>query len=625
MKDAPDVALTREPETLASGIRQALDLLPPTGRWKLGLLVVANMATSILDLVGVLLVGALTWVLVAYSGEASTELPNISILDWTFSTENLVSVRGMAVLGVGAAAFLIAKSVSGTYLTRRTLRYLANRQAAASKELSDEVFRGPLTEIQKSPSQEVAFALLGGVNAAVVGLLGAAALALSEVALLVLLGFILLLVSPLVSIGAVVFFAALAVFMHRVLGSWAGATGRELSVTGYALTRWVQETISSFRELTVLNRMGAQSRSMEPMLDRSAHASATGTFIAQFPKYVYETALLLGALLLGAVLFATRPPGEAVATISIFLAAGSRILPSMLRLQNDIVSIRHSIGIAQPTFALAARFRDGGVLKDGRAQVRPSHGDESVVTPFVPTVSLDRVFARYPDSPDWALSDVSLVIKPGGRAALVGPTGSGKSTLVDVILGILPIQSGEVLIDGVPPLSAFSCWPGSVAYVPQSVSLVEGTVAQNVALGVPDEKIDRERVMKVLRDAHMLEDLDSQRMGIDTEVGERGVRLSGGQRQRLGIARALYSSPQLLVLDEATSALDAETELSITEMLAALQGQVTTIVVAHRLATIRDADEVLYVEGGRVIAQGSFDEVRQRVGHFAESARILGL
>ena len=224
-----------------------------------------------------------------------------------------------------------------------------------------------------------------------------------------------------------------------------------------------------------------------------------------------------------------------------------------------------------------------------------------------------------------ALAAVSLNVPAGSSLAIVGPTGAGKSTLADLILGVLIPDSGVTLIGGFAPAEAIRKSPGAVGYVPQDVAMVNGTVRENVALGFPVEIIDDEWVWDALRRAHLGKFLRDSREGIDTLIGEHGIKLSGGQRQRLGIARALYTRPKLLVLDEATSALDAETEKAIAQTLKELEGTVTTVTIAHRLATIRHCDLVVYLEGGRVQAQGSFNEVRAMAPQFDRQAQLLGL
>jgi len=235
------------------------------------------------------------------------------------------------------------------------------------------------------------------------------------------------------------------------------------------------------------------------------------------------------------------------------------------------------------------------------------------------------VFFAYSDSEAWVLDDVTLAVEVGRSLAIVGPTGAGKSTLADVILGVLQPAMGEVNIGGLPPLSTFATWPGAVAYVPQDVAMTNGTVRDNVALGLPFEAIDDNWAWDALERAHLADFLRRNRDGLDTVIGEHGIKLSGGQRQRLGVARALYSRPKLLVLDEATSALDAETERAIAMTLAALEGEVTTVTVAHRLATIIHCDTIAYLESGKITALGTFDEVRASAPNFDHQATLLGL
>jgi ATP-binding cassette subfamily C protein len=245
--------------------------------------------------------------------------------------------------------------------------------------------------------------------------------------------------------------------------------------------------------------------------------------------------------------------------------------------------------------------------------------------PFVARVEMSMVSVSYPGATIPALDHVSFDILPGQSVAVVGPTGSGKSTLTDVLLGVLPMDSGITTICGVDPRRAIASWPGKISYVPQDVSILNGTIRENVAVGIPSADVDDHAAWAALEKAHLAEALRTDREGLDTLVGEHGFQLSGGQKQRLGIARALYSNPELLVMDEATSALDAETERLITQTLESLDGDVTLVVVAHRLATVKNADMLLYMERGKLIAAGSFAEVRRMVPNFERNAALMGL
>ena len=213
----------------------------------------------------------------------------------------------------------------------------------------------------------------------------------------------------------------------------------------------------------------------------------------------------------------------------------------------------------------------------------------------------------------------------GSSVAFVGPSGAGKTTIVDVLLGVLAPDTGKVTISGMAPLAAVAKWPGAVSYVPQDVVISNGTIRENVALGYPIAVATDELVMGALKVANLDDFIEGLPEGVDTSVGERGTKISGGQRQRLGIARAMFTKPHLLVLDEATSSLDGETEASISAAIHALRGSTTVVMIAHRLSTVRNADIVVYLAGGKAIASGTFEEVRRAVPDFDRQAVLMGL
>ena len=294
------------------------------------------------------------------------------------------------------------------------------------------------------------------------------------------------------------------------------------------------------------------------------------------------------------------------------------------------LTIRNAAVQAQPTFFMVDFLARTSAAdnKSASARISAARIHEHVLSgypDFEGRVVVDAATLTYNDALEPALIEVSCEVPAGTSVAFVGSTGAGKSTLADVVLGVMHPNSGVVTISGLSPREAIDRWPGAISYVPQTVALVAGSVRENVALGLPAEAIDDDLVWEALKRAHLDSFLVQNREGLDTMIGERGFRLSGGQRQRLGIARALYTRPKLLVLDEATSSLDAETEQSIMTTMEELEGEVTTITVAHRLATVRHADQVIYLEGGRIVARGTFDEVRASITDFDRQARLLGL
>jgi ABC-type multidrug transport system fused ATPase/permease subunit len=224
-----------------------------------------------------------------------------------------------------------------------------------------------------------------------------------------------------------------------------------------------------------------------------------------------------------------------------------------------------------------------------------------------------------------AISGISLSIQPGTVVAVVGLSGAGKTTIIDVLLGVLEPDEGSVLISGLSPSEAVSKWPGAIGYVPQDVAISAGSIRENVAQGFPKQQATDELVISALRVAQLDNFVANLPEGLDTQVGERGAKISGGQRQRLGIARAMFTRPHLLVLDEATSSLDGETEVNISEAIHELRGSTTVVLIAHRLSTVRNADSVVYLADGKIKAMGTFDYVREAVADFDRQAKLMGL
>jgi ATP-binding cassette, subfamily B, bacterial PglK len=616
--------------TLIESVRASFALLTKRDRRLFGLATLAQMLLSLLDLAGILLIGAIG--AVAISGIDPNALP-ASLLDWKerFGLGSLTASQLIGLLATIAVVLLLTKTLLSALITRRMLRFLANRQADVSARLARKILSRPLLEVQRWSTSEVLYALTGGVSAAITTLLGSTLIIATEVFLFAIIGIGLFIVDPLLTLSAAGFFAVIVYFLQIWLGRASSRNASIQANRGMSTITTVSEALTTYRETTVLNRRDFYIDRFDRLARESARAGATNAFLAEIPKYVLESALVVGAFVLAIVQFLTKDLAAAAAIVGLFLAAGFRIIPALLRLQGAGISIRSAAAAARKTFELAFWFG----LKDGqgessnrisdsqaraiRERIAAGHGD------FNAEVVVTDVTLIYPDAERPAVIGASARVGSGRSLALVGSTGAGKSTLADLILGVLEPDSGEVLISGVPPREAVVRWPGAIAYIPQSVGLTEGTVRENVALGLPDLAIDDELVWEALERAHLAEFLRDTREGLHTVIGERGVRLSGGQRQRLGIARALYTRPRLLVLDEATSALDAETEQAITETLRELEGDVTTITIAHRLATIRFADEVVFMRHGVIEARGSFEEVRASTPDFERQAHLLGL
>ena len=609
-------------------VRESLSLLAPRERRLLLLIVVLQSALSTLDVVAIGLIGI---VAAMATGTVTGRLANM--LESVQNEVGLGNVdSGSVVIGLGAVAglMLVSKSAVSFVITRRIFAFLAKRQAMISSSLAERLLKRPLLEVQQRSSQTVGYALTLGVNAITVGVIGQATIFAAEASLLLILAAALFFVDPVVTLFTIVFFTFVVLVMHRAIAGWASRLGRESGDTQVQSYEAIEELLSTYREVVVSGRRSLFVTRFRELRWRAGRVQSELAVVGTVSKYVFEVAVIVGGGLLAVSQTLTHDTQSAVAVIALFLAAASRIMPSLLRLQTAALAIRSNSGVAQVTFDLVndlAKVDQFGVttVEDVGAGDRVMRGIAEGHWGFVPSVRMDRVGLTYPGASEAAIDGVSFDVPAGTSLALVGSTGAGKSTLADLILGVVEPDVGTALLSGRAPGDAIRQWPGAVAYVPQDIALVNSDVRGNVALGLALDQVEDERVWEALERAQLADFLRAQREGLDTVVGEHGVRLSGGQRQRLGLARALFTRPRLLVLDEATSALDADTELAISRSLSMLAGDVTLIVIAHRLATVRGTDQIVHLDRGRVSAIGTFEELRIAVPAFNRQASLLGL
>ena len=496
---------------------------------------------------------------------------------------------------------------------------MSRRGAKLSATLVSRLLAQPLIKVESRTTQETLFAVTTGVSLVTLQVLAPLIVLIADIALLTLMAFGLFILDPTTAIGTFAVFSLIGFSLHKFMHTRAGNLGKgstELVIKG---NEKIIEVFGSYREAVVRNRRDYYSREIGSLRFAISDIAAEIYFLPYISKYVIEIAVILGAVSVSATVFLMQDATHAVSTLAVFLAAGTRIAPAVLRVQQGLASIKRALGEATPTIELVNNLRDVNPTDNIDDNVDVIHKG------FESEIKILDVSLSYPNVTNKAISNVTLSIPAGASVAFVGPSGAGKTTLIDVLLGVLDPDDGKVLISGLPPLLAVTKWPGSVSYVPQDVMITSGTFRENVALGYPISKASDELVMSALKVAHLDEFILSLQDGLETQVGERGTKISGGQRQRLGIARAMFTRPLLLVLDEATSALDGETEASISDSIHALRGSTTVVMIAHRLSTVRNADIVVYMEGGKVISTGTFDQVRAAVPNFDLQAKLMGL
>lgn len=611
-------------------IQRSLDTLDSRGRFAIGALVAAQTAVAVISLVGIMLVGLAVTAVTNSSTESSasglgSRLTDLLRLDASSPDKALV------LAGLGGCLLLLTTAMT-YFITRATFRFMANRQAALSVEIMGRIMRRTWVFAREQSSQEVSWVVIHGTRSVALGILAQSVVLASEVVLLVTLGIGLAVLEPAVTLATFLFFLLVAFVLHRLLSRWAHQIGVRNKQTDVDSLETIQEGLRSFREISISGRVPFFMREFGVIRRDGAQALADSFLLGMSSKYVFDAALVVGGGLLVVSQAASRGFEAALPVVAVFLIAASRMTPSLLRLQTALFNIKVWTSQAEGTFALMDRLSDEESRAPAETEVSSQDLERRVVKilerppgDFVPVLRVANVTARYPNSATAALLDVSITVEEGESIAVVGPTGAGKSTLADVVLGQMDPERGTVLLSGMPIRDTLARWPGLVAYVPQEATLVNGTVRDNVALGLPREVVDDEQVWEALAQSKLEPFFRSERDGLETLVGEHGTRLSGGQRQRLGIARALYSRPRFLVLDEATSALDAETEAAIAATIGALAASTTQMVIAHRLATVVNCSRVIYIDRGRIVAAGTFEEVRSTVPAFDKQAGLLGL
>lgn len=599
-------------------LARAIKVLSRSDRRKIIAVTILQILMGGLDLLGVVAIGLLGALSVTglQSGppgnRVDAALRVLHIQNETFQTQAII-------LGVSAVVLLVGRTVLSIFFTRRILFFLSRRGAKISAELISRLLSQPLLFVQSRTTQETVYAVTSGVERIVLQVLASLVVWIADLALLVVMILGLLVVDPLTAISTLAVFVMVGYFLYRFMHVRAGSLGVENSLLNIKSNEKIVEVFASYRESVVRNRRDYYAREIGHLRYSLANTSAEMGFLPYVSKYVIETTVVVGAVLIGAAQFILQDSTHAIATLAIFLAAGSRIAPAVLRLQQGTITIKNGLGIAAPTLDLIDALGSEPFTENIDDSVDVLHEG------FVSEISIKGVSLTYPNKQFPAIEDVSIVIPAGSSIAFVGPSGAGKTTIIDVLLGVLNPDCGSVLISGLPPLVAVAKWPGAVSYVPQDVVIAAGTVRENVALGYPVEQATDDLVLEALRVAHLDGFALDLPEGINTQVGERGAMISGGQRQRLGIARAMFTRPHLLVLDEATSSLDGETEASISEAIHALRGSTTVVIIAHRLSTVRNVDRVVYLSSGRVVATGTFDEVRLAVPDFDRQAKIMGL
>jgi ABC-type multidrug transport system fused ATPase/permease subunit len=557
---------------------------------------------GIFDLIGIALMGAVG--AIAITGlQTNTSPKNLTKYFAILNLESKPFQFQVAIVASLAIFFMIARTLFSAYILKKALFFLATLSADISEKIVAKLFSSSLKIIQEKSVSEYTYALTSGVSAMTIGVGGAAIALASDLSLLILITITLMWVNLPLALITIVYFSLVAFFLYRQLSTKVRKYGQESSKLTILTQSFLSQSIYSFRELFVKNIEANRIHEVSKARRESTLLEADLNFLTNISKYTLEISLLLGGLILSAVQFSASSAIEAITILSLFLAAGMRIAPSVLRVQQNLLGIKQQYGASTPTIQLINSLEGITAPKFEVPKFQRTHGG------FYPEIAIQDLSFNYPGSSKQVFSSINLEVKFGNFVVFVGPSGAGKTTLIDLILGLHLPTKGLIQISNLKPKEAIEMWPGAIGYVPQNVELFQGTILENITFGYSEKEWAIEDVWETLSAANLKDFVEDLPQGLHTLVGERGATLSGGQKQRLGIARALFTNPSLIVLDEATNALDLDAEHAISTFLETIRGKKTVLVIAHRFSTVNKADQIVYIEDGKLVFDGTQEQI----------------
>ncbi len=419
----------------------------------------------------------------------------------------------------------------------------------------------------------------------------------SETVVASLIFIMMLVMDARMTLFVVVLFGVMTVFIIKVFKPRLNRIGAQNQTIQSRIAKWRIQAIYGLKDVKVLNREEFFIRNYYESGKVGANVSTTYAVMNNIPRLLIETVFIVGVL--GFIAIYIRGGGDMSAmanTLVAFGVAAIRVLPSVNRINTYITQISYT----QPSLDFVYQNLQEGMKTDAMLAERKANSQKDKLK-LENRIELNHISFHYPDTDKNIFTDAHMVVPKGKSVGIIGTSGAGKSTIVDILLGLLHAQEGEITCDGVDIFKNYESWLAQIGYIPQSIYLIDESIRDNIAFGIDEDQIDEKRIWEVLDEAQLKEFVEELPQGLDTAIGDRGVRLSGGQRQRIGIARALYHDPEILVFDEATSALDNDTEAAVMDAVNSFHGKKTMVIIAHRLNTIEKCDIIYKVENMKLV------------------------
>ncbi|MBI1173621.1 ATP-binding cassette domain-containing protein [bacterium] len=529
-------------------------------------------------------------------------------LSWLHDALGFTDAEGFEFfLGLASFGLLIVSAVVRSVGFFLVNRFAQMRSFTIGTRLMETYLRQPYSYFLHRHSGDMAKELFSEINVLIGQVYQPATILVAQATVLSVLVVLLIAVNPLTALIGIAVLGGCYLVISALVGPSLRRAGKERAETDHIRFRTATEALGGIKAVKLLGRESLYRERFATASRQFGLLQARAITLSQVPRYGIEAVAFGGIILLALALmvqYRDSPDGaltRVLPLLGFYAFAGYRLLPALQGIYQAMSQIRFGVA-ALDSIADSLAHRDALPA----LPVTPA-----TPLPFARAVEIRGLTYRYPRAEGASLTDINLTLPAGSTLGIVGSTGAGKTTFVDLFLGLLTPEAGEILVDGtkVTPEN-LRAWQADLGYVPQDIFLLDAPVTQNIALGLPPEDIDLVRVREAARMAQILDFIETDLpQGFETMVGERGVRLSGGQRQRIGIARALYTNPGILVFDEATSALDNLTEQEVVKAIGALTGTKTVLLIAHRISTVRDCDQILVLERGRMVGLGSYDSL----------------
>ena len=566
-------------------------------------LVLARSTLAFLDILAIAAIGYLATSLGEIASGGVSPKIEFAGLILPGVTNQTVPILAAVIIGL-----FVSKALLNIALTGWAVFFVAKIESRAAKRISEISFNGNLADARKYSLEEMMYAVTQGTSSAFNSILNNVNSVFSEGVLfvsLIVTGF--LFVDSGATLVGLLYFGLVAITIQFVIGPVTLKAQVANYNSSIKLTTSISNLLAVFREVTVSGMKGKYLDDIHAAKIMATNSGAKSGFLLTLPRHIIEVALIIGIALFFLAQVSSGDIASSAGKIGVFLAGAFRLTTALLPLQAAFLSIKSAL----PSAKIAHDILEGLPELVEQETKKPSTGEQGSQIEQPIGAEFENVTFSYPTSSSPALVNLNFTIEPGSQTALMGPSGAGKSTIADMLCLLLSPTSGRVfqITNSSKPERSVG---GRVSYVPQKPGMISGTILENVALGVEQESVDREEVISALQAAHLGTLIKELPEGIDTSLGKLKDSLSGGQMQRLGLARAIYSKPNLLVMDEATSALDAESESEIQKTLEEMRGRVTVVVIAHRLNTIQHADKVILLEDGKVSDSGTFKELIAR-------------